>query len=132
MQPTTQFAPASRKVLWAGWIISALPVLALLFSAGMKLMKPPEVVQGFEKFGYPANMITTLGIVELACALIYVIPQTSILGAILVTGYLGGAVATHARISDPSFIMPALLGVLAWLGLFLRDTRLRALIPLRS
>jgi len=76
-------------------------------------------------------MLLTLGIVEASCAILYLIPRTAVLGAILVTGYLGGAVATHARVGDPAFITPALLGVIAWLGLFLRDRRVRALIPLR-
>ena len=122
----------SRKTIWTGRIISTLPVLALLFSATMKLMKPPGIVDGFKHFGYPEELIRVLGIVELSCAVIYIIPRTSVLGAILMTGYLGGAVATHARVEDPHFIMPFLVGVLVWLGLLLREPRLRALLPLRS
>jgi hypothetical protein len=122
----------SRKALWAGRIISALPVLLMIFSASLKLMKPPAVVQGFGKFGYGEHLILPLAVVELSCVLLYVIPHTAVLGAILVTGYLGGATATHVRIGDPSFIMPALAGVLAWLGLYLRDPRLRALVPFRK
>ena len=127
-----QLAPVSRKMIWTGRIISTLPVLALLFSATMKLMKPPDIVDGFKHFGYPEELIRVLGIVELSCAVIYIIPRTSVLGAILMTGYLGGAVATHARVEDPHFIMPFLAGVLVWLGLLLREPRLRALLPLRS
>jgi hypothetical protein len=132
MSADIQTVSVSKKMLWTGRVISALPVLALVFSATMKLMKPPGIVDGFKHFGYPEELIRVLGIVELSCAVIYIIPRTSILGAILMTGYLGGAVATHARLEDPAFIMPFLAGVLVWLGLFLREPRLRALIPLRS
>ena len=123
---------ASSKALWAGWIISILPALLLLLSAAMKFAKPRAVTEGFEKFGYPERLLLVLGIVELTCTVIYLIPRTAVLGAILLTGYLGGATATHVRVSDPSFITPALCGVLVWLGLFLREPRLRALIPLRG
>ena len=131
MQSATQTAPVSKKMLWAGRIISALPVLLLLFSGAMKLVKPAPVVQGFAHFGYPESLALSIGILELACTVVYVIPRTSVLGAILLTGYLGGATATHVRIGDPFFV-PVGLGVLVWGGLFLRDDRLRALIPLRS
>ena len=121
----------SKKILWAGYVMSALPVLLLLFSGVMKLMKPAPVVEGFAHLGYPASLALGLGIVELACVVVYVIPCTSVLGAILLTGYLGGATATHVRIGEP-FFMPIVLGVLVWGGLYLRDDRLRALLPLRS
>jgi hypothetical protein len=127
---TTQPEPVSKKMLWAGYIMSALPVLLLLMSAVMKFMKPAQIVQGFGHYGYPESLIVPLGIVEMACTVIYVIPRTSVLGAILLTGYLGGATATVVRMGD-SFIMPVLVGVLVWGGLFLRDARVRALIPLR-
>ncbi|MGH7229322.1 MAG: DoxX family protein [Nitrospiraceae bacterium] len=130
MLSDTQPAPVSKKMLWAGYIISVLPVLLLLFSGGMKLVKPASVVEGFVRLGYPESLALGIGIVELACAVVYVIPQTSVLGAILLTGYLGGATATHLRIGEP-FFMPIFLGVLIWGGLFLRDHRLRALLPLR-
>jgi hypothetical protein len=110
--------------------MSALPVLMLLFSGVMKLMKPAPVVEGFAHLGYPTSLALGLGIIELACTVVYIIPRTSILGAILLTGYLGGATATHLRIGEP-FFMPIVLGALVWGGLFLRDERLRALIPLR-
>lgn len=122
----------SRAAFWIGWIISVLPVFAMVMSAFMKLSHGPAVVDGFKKFGYPEHLLTILGIVELSCAILYLIPPTAALGAILITGYLGGAVATHARLSDPHFILPFVLGVLAWLGLFLRDPRVRALIPFRK
>jgi len=127
---TTESAPVSKKMLWAGYIMSALPVLLLLMSGVMKLMKPPSLVQGFTHYGWSESVIVTLGIVELACTVLYLIPRTSVLGAILLTGYLGGATATVVRIGD-SFIMPVLVGVLVWGGLFLRDPRVRALIPQR-
>jgi len=131
MQSDTQTAPVSKKMLWAGYIISVLPILLLLFSGVMKLVKPGSVVEGFVRLGYPESLALGIGVVELACAVVYVIPQTSVLGAILLTGYLGGATATHVRIGEP-FFMPIVLGVMIWGGLFLRDARLRALLPLRS
>ncbi len=120
----------SRKALWAGWIIGVLPVLMLVMSGTMKLLKPPEVVEGFQHLGYPEHLALALAIVELACTLLYLIPQTCVLGAILLTGYLGGAIASHVRLGE-AWLVPVALGVLVWLGLFLRDPRLRALIPLR-
>ena len=134
MKPDTQTAPVSKKSLWAGRIISGIPVLMLLFSGVLKLLKPAAVVNEFARLGYAENVTLGLGILEIACAVVYVIPHTSVLGAILVTGYLGGAVATHVRIGDPLFnvIAPILFGVMFWGGLYLREDRLRALIPLRS
>lgn len=127
----TQFTPASKTVLWAGRILSALPVLALVASGVMKLAKPAAVVEGFVHLGYDESLALYLGIVELTCTAIYVIPRSSVLGAILLTGYLGGATATHLRIGE-AFYTPVILGVLVWGGLYLRDTRLKALVPLRS
>ncbi len=121
---------ASKAALWTGRVISAIPVLLLLMSAGMKLSKRPDVVDGFRMMGWPERLALALAIVELACTVIYVVPQTAVLGAILLTAYLGGATATHVRISD-AFHMPVGLGVLVWLGLYLREPRLRALLPLR-
>jgi hypothetical protein len=135
MQSGTQTAPVSKGKLWAGRIISALPVLMLLFvSALPKFLKLAGVPEEFARLGYPGNVILGIGILEAACTVIYAIPRTSVLGAILLTGYLGGAVATHVRVGDPFFnvFMPILLGALVWGGLYLRDERLRALIPLRS
>jgi hypothetical protein len=133
MSSDTQTAPASKKMLWAGWIISALPVLMLVVSGVMKLLKPPAVVDGFTKLGWEENLAFGLGILELACTVVYLVPRTSVLGAILLTGYFGGAIATHVRVGDPfSSFVPVVLGMLVWGGLFLRDARLRALLPLRS
>ena len=122
-------APTSSVMLWTGRVLSTLPVLLLLFSAFMKFTQPKEVVEGFAKFGYSESVILPLGIVELACTVLYIIPQTSVLGAILLTGYLGGATATHLRVGDAWF-PPVIMGVVLWLGLYLRDSRLRALLPL--
>jgi DoxX-like protein len=128
-EPVTRTGP-SKGALWTGRVISALPVLMLVFSAVMKFLKPKEVMEGFVHLGYPERLALGLGILELACTLLYVIPQTAVLGAILLTAYLGGATASHVRIGEP-FYTPIILCVLVWLGLFLRDPRLRALIPLR-
>jgi len=135
MQSVIQTAPASKKMLWTGRIISAVVVLFLLFDSVIKFIKPAPVVEASAHLGLPDSLVVVLGIVLLACTAIYAIPRTSILGAILLTGYLGGAVATHLRIGDPLFsqaLFPVYMGVLLWGGLFLREDRLRALIPLRS
>jgi len=131
MPSELQAAPVSPKILWTGRVLSALPVLMLAFSAVLKFAKPPAVMEGFTHLGYPASLALALGILELGCAILYAIPRTTVLGAILMTAYLGGATATHVRIGEP-FYIPVLLGVLVWGGLFLRDVRLRALLPLRS
>jgi hypothetical protein len=134
MQPQIQTAPVSRKALWTGLIISALPALFLLVDGIMKLFKPAVVVEATVKLGYPASVIVPLGIVLLASTILYLIPRTSVLGAILLTGYLGGAVATHVRVGEGLFsvLLPAIFGVLLWGGLWFRDERLRTLIPFRS
>jgi hypothetical protein len=121
-----------KKTLWAGRILSALSVLFLLFDAGGHLLVPSPVVEAFNRLGYPLGLSPVLAVIELVCAAVYVIPRTAILGAILLTGYLGGAVATHLRVHDPLFdtIFPIIFGVLVWGGLYWRDPRLRALIPL--
>lgn len=121
----------TQKRPWAGWILSFLPVALLLFSAAMKLMRVPAAVDGFAKFGYPPGALMWIGVTELVCTVLYIIPRTSILGANLLTGYLGGAVNTHVRVGEP-FISPVVVGILLWLGLYLREDRLRALVPLRK
>jgi hypothetical protein len=104
----------------------------LLFSAAMKFAQLEGMAQGFNELGWPMRYAVGLGILETACAIIYAIPQTAVLGAILVTGYLGGATATHLRVSQPAFLAPPVLGALAWLGLLLREPRLRGLLPFRT
>src|SRR5262245_57132702 len=133
MQSVTQNAPISSKRLWTGRIISALAVLFLLFDAVAKLVKPVWVVEPTIRLGYPESLIVSLGIVLLVCTIIYVIPRTTFLGAILLTGYLGGAVATHVRAGGQWFpiLFPFIVGLLIWGGYYLRDERLRSLLPLR-
>jgi hypothetical protein len=107
----------------------------LVVDGAMKVMKAPVAVEGSIQLGYPERVVVAIGIVLLVCTLLYVVPRTSILGAILLTGYLGGAIATHVRVGNPLFthvLFPVYVGVMVWGGLFLRDSRLRALIPLRS
>jgi hypothetical protein len=127
---TTSPAPVPKKMLWAGYAMSALPVLLFLLGVIMTLLKPPSVVQSFTQFGFSESLLPKLGMLELVCTILYVIPRTSVLGAILLTGYLGGATVTHLRVGQP-FFMPVIVGVLVWGGLFLRDPRVRDLIPLR-
>lgn len=130
---TSQAIAAAPKswMVWTGRVLSALPVLMLLMSASMKLSHAPAIVEGFTKYGYPEGALLPIGVVELLCAVLYAIPRTSVLGAILVTGYLGGAVSTHVRAGE-AFLIPVLLGVFAWGGLYLRDSLLRTRLPLRE
>ena len=126
--------PAAVKRPWAGYILSALPALFLLLDALGKLFKPEPVVTGTLDLGYQESVIVPLGVLLLVCTALYIIPKTSVLGAILLTGYLGGAVATHVRLANPLFthqLFPVYLGALLWLGLYLRDARLRSLLPFR-
>jgi len=134
MQSVTQTVPVSKKRLWAGRITSALPALFLLVDGRMKLVKPEVVVKTTVELGYPETVILPLGVVLLACTILYLIPRTAVLGAILLTGYLGGAVATHVRTGQGLFeiLFPVVVGALLWGGLVLRDDRLRTLIPLRN
>jgi hypothetical protein len=130
----TQSTSLFKGRLWIGRIMSALPALFLLIDAVGKLVKPVPVVEGTVQLGYPESVLLGLGIVLLTCTVLYVIPRTAIFGAILLTGYLGGAVATHVRVGSPLFshiLFPVYLAVLIWGGLYLRDERLRALIPVR-
>jgi len=104
----------------------------MLFDAAIKLMRLAAAVEGTARLGYPVSLVFPIGLICLACVTAYAIPRTSVLGAILLTGYFGGATATQVRVEDPWFLFPIVLGVLVWLGLYLRDGRLRALLPLRS
>lgn len=132
MQTAIQAATPSGKLLWTGRILSILAIVFMLFDAIGHLLKPAPVVQAFLQLGIPLSLSIYLGIIQLLCILIYVIPRTSILGAVLITGYLGGAVAIHMRVGNPLFecIFPIIIGVLFWAGLLLRDTRLRAIFPI--
>lgn len=124
----------SKANLWAGRIVGGLPALFMLLDGVMKIIKPAFVVDATVKLGYAESVIVPLGIVLVVCTIIYLVPATSVLGAILLTGYLGGAVSTHVRAYEGAFpiIFAVSFGVLLWLGLYLRDTRLRALVPLRQ
>jgi len=127
---TTQPALISKNEIWAGRILSALPVLLLFFSATMKFLKAAPVLEGMVHLGIRESLVLPLGMLEVTCTIIYMIPRTSVLGAILLTGYLGGATFAHLRAGEP-VLMPVIAGVLVWGGLFLRDGRLRTLNPLR-
>ncbi len=130
MSSVTPAASSSKAMIWTGRIISTLLVLLLIMSATMKLTRAKDAVDGFKKLGYPDSALMTIGVTEVACTVLYVVPQTAVLGAILLTGYLGGATATHV-IGGDSVIPPVVIGMLVWLGLYLRDARIRALIPLK-
>lgn len=117
-----------KWMTWTGRALTVLVAALLVFSGIMKFTNSPELLEGLAKMGYAQALIQKIGVVELVCTAIYLIPQTTVLGAILLTGYLGGATATHVRIGDP-FIMPVVVGVVAWLGVFFREPRVRALIP---
>jgi hypothetical protein len=123
-----------KKTQWAGRIISALAVLFLVMDGVTHLIRPAPVAEAFNRLGFPLSLSIELGIIELICVVVYAVPRTSILGAILLTGYLGGAVATHLRVLDPVFdtIFPVLIGVLVWGGLFFLEPRLRALLPTKT
>jgi hypothetical protein len=133
MSTESQVAAVSKVAYWAGWVLSVLPALMLTMSGVMKFAAPPDAVEGFKHLGWDINLAVALAVIELGSTLLYLIPRTAVLGAILLTGYLGGAIATHVRIGENSaIVIPVLLGVMIWLGLYLRDVRLRALVPLRS
>jgi len=121
----------ANTLLWVGRVMSALPVLMMVGFGTMGLIKPEMAAQGFAKYGYPAGALTPILITEIAVAILYAIPQTAMLGAILMTGYLGGAVATHVHAGEP-FYLPIIVGMVVWGGLYFRDARVRRLIPLRD
>ncbi len=134
MTTKSQTATSKRSMIWIGWIMSGIVVVFLLFDGVTKLMMITPVVNATVGIGYPVDVIRPLGIICLACAILYGMPRTAVLGAILLTGFLGGAVASKVRLEDPLFsqvLFGVYVGVLAWGGLYLRDGRLRALFPLR-
>ncbi|HUJ73488.1 MAG TPA: DoxX family protein [bacterium] len=133
MQASVPAAPVSATRRWAGRILTALPVLFLLFDGVTKLVRVAPVLEAFTRLGFPASLAVCIGIILLACTAIYVIPQTAVLGAVLLTGYLGGATAIQMRSGAGLFptLFPVLVGALVWAGLYLREGRLRALVPLR-
>ena len=129
--PST-IVPAANVRLWSGRILSGLIILFMLFDSGIKLAKAAPAVEGTAKLGYPVWELVPIGLAGLLSIVLYAIPRTAILGAILLTGFLGGATATQVRMEDSWFFFPIVLGAMAWGGLYLRDTRLRILIPLRA
>jgi hypothetical protein len=130
MLAATQAAPAVKTAIWVGRIISALVILFLGFDSSIKVLNLAPAVEATTQLGYPASLVVTIGVIELVCLIISLIPRTSALGAILLTGYLGGASATQVRAGSALFsiVFPVLIGALLWVGLFLRDQRLRALV----
>ncbi len=121
----------SRWLTWVGRMLSALIIFPFGMSAFFKFNPPPEIVENFVKMGFTAEQMRMIGVVEVACLVVYLIPQTAVLGAILLTGYLGGATEVHVHQKE-SFAPPVIIGVIVWLGIFLRDPRVRALIPFRK
>lgn len=134
MQSETQPISPPKPPLWTGRILSILAVLFMLFDSAGHLFKPAPVAQAFVQLGFPLHLSVCLGIIQLLCTILYIIPRTAVLGAVLLTGYLGGAVAIHMRVGNPLFecTFPILIGVLFWAGLFLRDHRLRAIFPINN
>ncbi len=117
--------------LWAGRILTGIAVLFLLFDILGKFTKPEEVIQGTTALGYPVSLITTIGVLLLICTVLYIIPKTSIIGAVLLTGYLGGALASNLRIEAPLFshiLFPVYFAIIVWAGLYFRNERLRRFI----
>lgn len=134
MQSSTQTAAASGARIWAGRVLTALALLFLLFDSGIKILNLAPAVKGTVDLGFQPSVVVPIGIVLLLCAILYIIPRTAILGAVLLTGYLGGAVASQVRAGNPLFshvLFPVYFAFLVWGGLYLRDDRLRALVPLR-
>lgn len=132
MTKVSEHPEPSNAKRWTGYILAALPVLLMTMSAVMKITRQPMVVEGFAKGGIPVTFVVAIGAAELLCVLLFLIPATSILGAVLTTGYLGGAVMVHVRAHEIQGLIPFLLGVMAWGSLYLREPRLRDLLPLRT
>src|SRR5215813_3542081 len=132
MQPQNEVGVTSKAKLWTGRVITVFTVAFLLFDTMVKVLNLPLAVEGTVRLGYSARLVMYIGVVELVCLVAYLYPRTAVLGAILLTGYLGGATATQVRLEDPWFIFPVVVGVLVWAGLFLRNGRYRAPFPLQS
>ena len=137
-RPAAEFARAAAPaetgggMVWTGRAISGFAAAFLLFDGAARLVHFAPYVEGTVKFGYPVHLASPIGLVLVVATLLYAIPRTAVLGAILLTGYLGGATASHVRVEDPFFLFAATFGVLVWAGLYLREPRLRALVPLRA
>jgi hypothetical protein len=132
MQDEETSRPTKKSLLWAGRIVSALPILALVMSGFMKLSHAPQLVGLLSgHLGFTESAVTGIGLLELFCIALYAVPATSLLGAVLVSAYMGGAVAAHVRVGD-AYVVPIALAGLAWIGLYLRDARVRKLLPFRA
>lgn len=130
-QSATLSTPARPWMIWTGRVLSAILVLFLVMGAAFGFTHPQQAAEGMKKFGYADDKLHIVLAIEVGAALLYIFPPTAVLGAVLLTGYLGGAVATHVRIGDPGYPVAVLTGILVWAGLYLRDERVRALLPLR-
>jgi hypothetical protein len=127
------FDPPSKRAVWSGYFLSGFAILFLTFDTVIKLLQAQVAVEGTTVLGYPASTIVYIGLIELVCLIVYLIPRSSVLGAILWTGYLGGAIATHVRVQNPLFshvLFPTYVAAMLWGGLWLRDRRLRDLLPI--
>jgi hypothetical protein len=135
MNSVSTVAPTSTSLLWTARVLSSLVILFMLFDATLHILKPAPVVDAFARLGYPLSASVGIGILELLCVVAYAIPRTGPLGAVLLTAVLGGAVSTHVRAGSPAFeayIFPAILGAMIWGGIWLRDSRVRAILPIRT
>lgn len=131
MSSTSISSPTSRKLYWAGWALTILPALLLIATSFSAISGSESAAEGFEKYGYPAGALRPIGVAELVSAVLFLIPPTAYLGAILLTGYLGGAVATHVHAGEVALALaPVIFGAIVWLALLLRDPRLRELLPI--
>ena len=131
MHSGVQHAAVSNKTLWVGRILTGIPAALVLFGAILKIIKAQSVITGMAQHGIGENLIVMIGVVELACSVIYLIPRTAVLGAILMTALFGGATFTNMRVGDPTYVLTILLGVMVWAGLYMRDSRFRELLPFR-
>ena len=128
---TTSSASTPKWMLWTGRVLTGLITAFMVFGGIVNLLKPQFVIEGTKQSGFAESTIVPLGVTVLIISILYAVPRTAVLGAILLTGYFGGAVATHVRLGDGMLLVPAVFGVLVWLGVYFRDARLRALVPLR-
>jgi DoxX-like family len=131
MHSGLQVAAGSRKMIWAGRVLTGIPAALVLFGAVLKIIKSQSVIEGMSQHGIPEYLIVLIGVIEFVCAVVYLIPNTAVLGGILMTALMGAATFTNVRVGDPTWIVTITLGVMVWAGLYLRDDRVRALIPRR-
>jgi hypothetical protein len=133
MNSATNISPVKKKRV-TGYVLTALVALFLIFDTVIKVLRLPVAIQGTTELGYPADSVLWIGMIELVCLGLYLVPQTSVFGALLLTGYLGGAIATHVRVGNPLLshtLFPIYVALFVWGGLYLRETRLHALVPVR-